>query len=556
MPTSLTQLPDDVLYLILSSLSFPTTAGTPPPPPSASLAAVLALRACSQRAHRVVHHWPGWRVHLRPLLLAAAARRGSISFLEDEVARERALSLPRPLVLDGVLHGTVGIAVADAAACASAAAMCEYALREADVALDVAYRGHRIVKWACAAGALPLLRMLCQDERVAAAVGEIGETMYGYAAGHGRAAVVDFLLATPSVGGRVDGLLAAAGSGHEDIFERLLVAGVDPAVQEGEALSRAAAAGQLRMVQRLLELPGLHAAMRNHAALSRATRAGHADVVELLLDSLEHDPDLSVLLPLLEVSCWNDMPTVLVRFVAVLRRATDRRWVQVALMAAAENGAVQCMRWLLAQDDVDAGLASDVALRSAATEGHAEVVALLLAQPSVNCNARNGFPLMAACAHEHVDVARLLIEHGADVSLSDQLALRTAAANGRTDIVALLLAADGCDPSACAGEALRHACKGGHVHVTRLLLASGRVWDEEALRLAASAGHADVVQLVMQDRRTTRAAIAAALSAAARAGHANLLRLMLADSRGIDVASLDVESGDAATIDALLAAVL
>lgn len=166
------------------------------------------------------------------------------------------------------------------------------------------------------------------------------------------------------------------------------------------------------------------------------------------------------------------------------------------MVAAAQHGdSLQVAALLAAGANVHAR--DDVALRTASAEGHADVVSLLLAA-GANVHARDDKPLRVASDEGHADVVSLLLEAGANVHAGHDLALRTASDAGDAGIVALLLEA-GANVHVRNDTPLRVASRKGHANVVSLLLAAGanvHAARNGALRVASARGHADVVALL------------------------------------------------------------
>ena len=164
-----------------------------------------------------------------------------------------------------------------------------------------------------------------------------------------------------------------------------------------------------------------------------------------------------------------------------------------ALVAAGENGHVECVRLLLPVSDAKA--AESLALRVAANYGHAECVRMLL--PLSDAKAENFYALRSAACSGHVECVRMLLA-ASDAKAMNSYALQLAAANGHAECVRLLLPVS--DPAARNSLALRWAAESGRVECLWELLAESKPLVEIDGLLAGvmAAGQAKVAAILIE----------------------------------------------------------
>lgn len=286
----------------------------------------------------------------------------------------------------------------------------------------------------------------------------------------------------------------AAGGGHGDIVTKLLLAGAE----EGNALSIAAAAGHLKIVELLLN------AGRDSdedQALIEAARSGFEDIVTLLL---ERGANLNFM---------------------------DYRHMTALHYAAAEG-------------------------RTAMTE------LLLMNGSSIQAQDRKGrTPLYLAAERGDEPTVKILTEYGAEIearTLEGRTALTESASTGNAGIVDLLLrrgatvdsntSSDSSSSEQVQENALQAAAGHGHVAVVRLLLEKyhdpdGKGPSEKTpLCYAAEAGHAAVIELLLEaskvDVNARDAHGRTPLSYAAENGNEAAVSLLL-NSNKVDVNMVD-----------------
>jgi ankyrin repeat protein len=152
-----------------------------------------------------------------------------------------------------------------------------------------------------------------------------------------------------------------------------------------------------------------------------------------------------------------------------------RRSVESPLQLCCQEGYVEGVRAILANQPLAGQESEDTSLILAATNGHIDVVRLLLESGvDVNLQSDEDTALRAASVYGNIDMMRLLLQHGADINLQckNGHALVTASRRGDLEIVRLLLehGADVNLHNEGNGPALATACQMGHLEIVRLLL--------------------------------------------------------------------------------------
>lgn len=268
-----------------------------------------------------------------------------------------------------------------------------------------------------------------------------------------------------------------------------------------------------------------------------ALRSGHDDIAEMLLQAgMNPNEKCNGIAPLHAAAEHgaDDMVRVLLKHKADVnvKRGDDRHDFDqnTPLIEASCKGHFECAKML-----IDAG--ADINFQSknnlsamfvAASAGHGYIAeALLEAGADVNakCGQLGATALINASRHGDVDIVDLLFEHHADVNLVDnsqQSALAAAVQRGHSPVVEVLLE-NGADVDAknCKTEttALMYAAEKGQAGTCQLLLrnkASINVRNrngEDALGLAVEQKRVAIVHLLLSNGATSTPAAKALLKA-------------------------------------------
>uniref|UniRef100_A0A6C0JR58 Ankyrin repeat protein n=1 Tax=viral metagenome TaxID=1070528 RepID=A0A6C0JR58_9ZZZZ len=209
----------------------------------------------------------------------------------------------------------------------------------------------------------------------------------------------------------------------------------------------------------------------------------------------------------------------------------------LAIGWASQNGHLDIVKLLLADQRVNPTEDNNLAIRGAASSGHVEVVKVLLTDPRVDPSAINNYAIRYASENGHAEIVRLLLaDSRVDPSAYNNEAIRVASQHGQTEIVNLLLTDPRVDPSDSDNEAIRGASENGHTDVVKVLLADPRVdpatEKNESIQLASQNGHVNVVQLLLADPRVDPSDNNnEAIVLASANGHTDVVRLLLEDPR-------------------------
>ena len=125
-------------------------------------------------------------------------------------------------------------------------------------------------------------------------------------------------------------------------------------------------------------------------------------------------------------------------------------------------------------------------------------IILWLLEHGANIHVDSDYALRAASAYGHIEIVKLLLEYKADIHADNDEALRWASENGHTEIVQLLLENDA-NLHADNDNTLRRACEYGHTEIVKLLLqykANPHANNDEPLKLAQKNEHPDIVKLL------------------------------------------------------------
>ena len=244
-------------------------------------------------------------------------------------------------------------------------------------------------------------------------------------------------------------------------------------------------------------------------------------------------------------------------FQTLLRSFIDNLSVNKRLQYAVEDGEIQSVTTLLADETIDVDQLMDdyVTLYSiAARYGRHEIINILLRDSHVldpNQDREDGkTALMIAAENGHLNVVEALLGEGerVDPNLLDQAgnsALMIAAANGHLNVVEALLGADDrVDPNLvndAGNSALMIAAANGHLNVVEALLGADDRVDpnlvndagNSALLMAVCEGYHAIIQLLLRYHNVNRnqrdASNSTALHIAAHLSRVDIVELFLRD---------------------------
>lgn len=158
-----------------------------------------------------------------------------------------------------------------------------------------------------------------------------------------------------------------------------------------------------------------------------------------------------------------------------------------------EKGYFEACQFLLKRGHPPTGLIK------AAKQGRLSIIKLLL-NSGADIHISDDMALRWACFYGHLDCVSLLLDHGADVHAANDDALFMASQRGHVDIIKILLDY-GADVNANNTNALAQASYQGHIGVVRLLLERGadvHARNDHALTLANQKKHDAVVQILYE----------------------------------------------------------
>ncbi|KAJ3294302.1 hypothetical protein HDU79_011175 [Rhizoclosmatium sp. JEL0117] len=179
------------------------------------------------------------------------------------------------------------------------------------------------------------------------------------------------------------------------------------------AIQCASESGEIRIVEKLLNIPAVDPSANRGYAIKLSSRHGHTDVVQKLLADPRVDPSVNM---------------------------------DEALRNSAANGHAGVVRLLLADSRVNPGIINNLPIKDAAKAGHHEVVNLLANDPRCDPQAGPRTPLYLASSVGHANVVRVLL--------------------GNERVVA---------PQQDNNEALRKAVQGSHQECVKLLVEDRRI---------------------------------------------------------------------------------
>ncbi|KAF4537180.1 Ankyrin domain protein [Lasiodiplodia theobromae] len=218
-------------------------------------------------------------------------------------------------------------------------------------------------------------------------------------------------------------LLRAAHLGHTAVVQALIQRGAsvdvaDKLPAKQGPLHAAVVAGRMQVAMVLLDADASIASVRDANGLSPLWLAvvnGHADVATVLLDrgGVDQEAETEVIVE----ACRLGMHAA-ARSLLAARNAGS---LQMALLAAAERGFVECARALVDYGvDVNGQEEDETALYKAVVGGHGRMCRFLLqngADP--NCSGQRGPAIVVAVENNRLDIVELLVQHEAEVDARD-----------------------------------------------------------------------------------------------------------------------------------------
>ncbi|KAJ3320425.1 hypothetical protein HDU76_000307 [Blyttiomyces sp. JEL0837] len=302
-----------------------------------------------------------------------------------------------------------------------------------------------------------------------------------------------------------EAIQGASSNGEVEIVNLLLgLDGVDTTANENEAIKSASANGYLDVVELLLQVPRVKTSPSINESIHRASARGHLQVVkfliELELDKINIDglsrnavPDASKVRELRQQLAKTSRFEMRVNVTA----STRQQKITFAFGKRHNMGLLKLYGYCCWYLKLIQRLVIIFAITEAAAGGHLAVVQLLQRVHGIDASAYDNEAIRWACSY---GLSGDCQDINVDASSKNNQAIRYAARNGYVDIVKLLLDVPGVDPTDKDNEALRMAASQGHYEIVKLLLqlpgVDATVCDTEAIRLAAAGGYLDIVKLL------------------------------------------------------------
>ncbi|KAI9325521.1 ankyrin repeat-containing domain protein [Zopfochytrium polystomum] len=327
-------------------------------------------------------------------------------------------------------------------------------------------------------------------------------------------------------------------------FSLLVERGIDPKVNDGEALASASWGGNLDIVELLLELRVVRCLPW---ALSEASSQAHPKVVAKLFEAGARpewvEPEEFVVLG--EKKHWDLVTSLLKTHSALQTKAICGE----LLRPAVQQGNIEVVKLLLELvPDLQTVKLSH--LGDGARTGNVELVELLLdGYDGKSSSDTLTAALKSAAASGKAEALERLVSNGADIKSAGSDAVAAAAAAGHLSMIKRLLEL-GVDVN-CNGESVRLAAEGGHEQVVEFLLdhiANDTVLAKDAIEVASLVEAAiptnkwELVELILahsgkqkndleaqalSNRPKMESWISTALVEASRSGHLEAVQLLL-----------------------------
>ncbi|CEO97771.1 hypothetical protein PBRA_005885 [Plasmodiophora brassicae] len=340
-------------------------------------------------------------------------------------------------------------------------------------------------------------------------------------------------------------------------------------------------AGHIRVVEYLLQCPGVNPADLSSWALRKAAQNGHTSVVKALIDDGRSDLTAhgNLALNFAVKGGHHDIVHLLLESPAVRDAAKDG----VALGFAASNGDLDLVElFLTGIPCINASERDNWAFVNAAANGYTRVCRRLLQEPGVSVAGQRHNAIVYAAMYNHYEsvlragivyVALFLIMTlrtlrflldcpGADPGAQQGAALCWSASNGHTRIVRLLVEDGRVPVNSRDGAPLIRAAENGHLETCKVLLEAGAdpgLRESESLIFAVKYGHVDVVVLLAEHEAVDASAQnCKALMTAASQGNLRILEALASRndtgirSRGSKALAIAASRGSVGIVDYLL----
>jgi hypothetical protein len=234
---------------------------------------------------------------------------------------------------------------------------------------------------------------------------EFGKIVLGIACTKGYLDIVKMLIFDKkmNVSGTTYYVNLASEHGHIDIVKLLVENGADiTSDATNECLRRASGKGYIEIVKYLID-NGVDVSIKYDRSLLDAVLSGHFEIAKLLVDN----------------------------------GADINKNGNIALEYAVRSGNIDIVKYLLDNGSGVSGY-SDGPIQKASMEGYYEIAKLLVDNGAVKHSVVASECLKVAAKNGHYDIVKLMLDNGADVSITDNYAIRNASKNGYIDVVELL----------------------------------------------------------------------------------------------------------------------
>ncbi len=167
------------------------------------------------------------------------------------------------------------------------------------------------------------------------------------------------------------------------------------------------------------------------------------------------------------------------------------------LRRASEKGYIEIVKYLI-DNGVDVSIKYDRSLLDAILFGHFEI-AKLLVENGADINKNGNIALEYAVRSSNIDIVKYLLDNGSGVRGYSDGPIQKASMEGYYEIAKLLVENGAVKHSVVASECLKVAAKNGHYDIVKLMLDNGAdvsITDNYAIRNASKNGYMDVVELL------------------------------------------------------------